>query len=188
MNIRQQIKQYKPFNAQETKDQEMLLRYMDTFDNLLTRENEFAHFTASAWLVNEDFSKVLMVYHNIYQSWSWVGGHADGDSDLLHVALKEAKEETGLSNINPVMEDIYSIEILGVPAHEKKGKHVSTHVHLNVTYLLQASENESIQIKADENSDIGWFGLNDAIEASTEPEMKVVYKKLNDKLKEIQIG
>ncbi|SOC11205.1 ADP-ribose pyrophosphatase YjhB (NUDIX family) [Ureibacillus xyleni] len=185
MNLRQQIEQYTPFNAQETKDQQMLLRYMDTFDNLLTRENEFAHFTASAWLVNDDFSKVLMVYHNIYQSWSWVGGHADGDADLLQVALKEAKEETGLSKISPVSEDIYSLEILGVPAHEKKGKHVATHIHLNVTYLLQASENEPIQIKADENSDIRWFGLNDAIEASTEPEMKVVYRKLNHKLKNL---
>lgn len=74
MDLRQQIKNYTPYNAQEAKDQELILRYMDTFDNLLTRGNEFAHFTASAWLVNKDRTKVLMVYHNIYQSWSWVGG------------------------------------------------------------------------------------------------------------------
>ncbi|PYF08522.1 NUDIX hydrolase [Ureibacillus chungkukjangi] len=182
MNMRQQLEQYKPYNPQEEKDQKIILRYMDTFDNLFTRENEFAHFTASAWLVNEEHTKVLMAYHNIYNSWSWVGGHADGDMDLLYVALKEAKEETGLENVRPISEEIYSIEILGVPAHVKKGKHVATHVHLNVTYLLEASESELTRIKPDENSDIGWFELERAIEVSTEPEMKVVYQKLNEKL------
>ena len=182
MNIRQQLEEYKPYNEQEEKDKEIFLRYMDTFDNLFTRENEFAHFTASAWLVNEDYTKVLMAYHNIYNSWSWVGGHADGDVDLLNVALKEASEETGLTNVTPVSKEIYSIEILGVPAHVKKGKHVATHVHLNVTYLLKASENDLTCIKPDENSDIGWFKLDKAVEKSTEPEMKIVYKKLNEKL------
>ncbi len=182
MKLRQQLEQYKPFNEQEAKDQEIILRYMDTFDNLLTRENEFAHFTSSAWLVNKDHTKVLMAYHNIYQSWSWVGGHADGESNLLHVALKEAKEETGLTNVKPVSEEIYSIEILGVPAHVKNGKHVATHVHLNVTYLLEADEKELTKIKPDENSDISWFGLEEAVNASNEAEMKVVYRKLNDKL------
>jgi 8-oxo-dGTP pyrophosphatase MutT (NUDIX family) len=182
MNLRQQLEQYKPFNEQEAKDQEMMLRYMDTFDDVLTRENEFAHFTSSAWLVNKDRSKVLMAFHNIYQSWSWVGGHADGDADLLHVALKEASEETGLTNVMSVTDEIYSIEILGVPAHVKNGKHVATHVHLNVTFLLEADENELTTIKPDENSGISWYELEEAIVASKEPEMKVVYRKLNDKL------
>ncbi|TSI05959.1 NUDIX hydrolase [Lysinibacillus sp. BW-2-10] len=183
MNLKQQIEQYQPYNAQEIKDQELILKYMDLFDNLLTRENEFAHFTASAWVVNQDRTKVLMAYHNIYQSWSWVGGHADGNTNLLEVALKETQEETGLQKIKPVSDEMYSIEILGVAAHEKKGNHIATHVHLNVTYLIEADENELLQIKPDENSDIGWFTFEDAIAASTEPEMKVVYKKLNDKLR-----
>ena len=183
MKLREQIEKYIPYNAQEIKEQEVILRYMDTFDNLLTRDNEFAHFTASAWIVNEERTKVLMIYHNIYQSWSWTGGHADGDGDLLHVALKEVNEETGLTNIKPLSEEIYSIEILGVPAHEKRGKHVATHVHLNVTYLIEANESELTKIKPDENSDIKWWGLEEAIEASTEPEMRVVYRKLNNKLK-----
>jgi len=182
MNIKQQLEQYKPYNPQEVKDREIILRYMDTFDDLLTRENEFAHFTASAWLVNKDRTKVLMAYHNLYNSWAWVGGHADGDPDLLRVAIKEAKEETGLSDVKPVSEEIYSIEILAVDAHEKKGQHVATHVHLNITYLLEADENELTSIKVDENSAIDWFELEKAVEVCTEPEMKVVYRKLNEKL------
>lgn len=181
MKLREQIENFIPFNEQEEKEKEVILKYMDTFDNLLTRENEFAHFTASCWLVNKERTKVLMVYHNIYQSWSWVGGHADGNENLLAVAIKEAKEETGL-NAKPVMKDIYSIEILGVPAHKKRNQQIATHLHLNVTYLLEADENEIPAIKPDENSDIAWFFLEDAVAASNENDMKEVYKKLNEKL------
>lgn len=186
MDLRHQIDQYIPYNAQEEKDKELILRYMDTFDNLLTRDNEFAHFTASSWVVNKDRTKVLMVYHNIYQSWSWVGGHADGDADLLRVAIKEAKEETGLKQVTPVLDDIFSIEILGVAAHEKRGKHVATHVHLNATFLLEADEGEILHIKPDENSDVKWFLLDEAVEASTERDLQVVYRKLNEKLRLLQ--
>ena len=81
---------------------------MDTFDDILTRKNDIGHFTASCWIVNKEKTKVLMVYHNIYDSWSWTGGHADGDEDLLRVSLKEAKEETGLKNVESLSNKIFS--------------------------------------------------------------------------------
>lgn len=183
MNLKKEIAKYVPYNLQESKEQEVMLKYFDTFDNLLTRENEFAHLTASAWIVNPERTKVLMAYHNIYQSWSWIGGHADGNEDLLQVVLKETTEETGLINIIPIMQDIYSVEILGVPSHIKKGSPIVTHLHLNVTYLIEATENEETTVKKDENSAIKWMELNEAIEACTEPEMKLIYQKLNEKLK-----
>lgn len=70
-DLREKIYNYKPYNNQEQKDREIMLKYIDTFDNILTRENEFAHFTASIWAVNPEKTKVLMAYHNIYQSWAW---------------------------------------------------------------------------------------------------------------------
>lgn len=56
------------------------------------------HFSASVWTVNKERTKTLMVYHNIYNSWSWIGGHADGEEDLCAVAMRELTEETGLRN------------------------------------------------------------------------------------------
>ena len=184
MNLNEQINQYKPYNDQEALDQKEILRYLTTFDNLLTRENKGAHFTSSAWVVNKARTKVLMAYHNIYQSWSWLGGHADGDADLLHVALKETQEETGLKNIHSISDNIYSIEILNVPAHSKKKKPIAEHLHLNITYLIEADENEETSIKPDENSGVEWMSLDSAIKACNEPKMKVIYQKLNVKLKE----
>ena len=91
-----QIEDYKPFNEQEKMDKLLLLNWIRNNDNAFSRENTVAHMTASAWVVNKDRSKVLMVYHNIYNSWSWLGGHADGETDLLSVALREVKEEAGV--------------------------------------------------------------------------------------------
>ena len=186
MNLRKEIESYLPYNCEEEKDKEIMLKYMDTFDDVLTRNNEIGHFTSSCWIVNKEKTKVLMVYHNIYDSWSWTGGHADGDSNLLHVSLKEAKEETGLKNVEPLNENIFSLEIIGVDGHMKKGQYVSSHMHLNITYLLCADESQTLHIKEDENSGVKWFDLDEAVNVSNEPYMKKVYSKLNKKLKDFK--
>ena len=97
-----QIEKYKPYNEQEEKDKILILNWIRNNENAFSRENAVAHMTASAWVVNRERTKVLMVYHNIYNSWSWLGGHADGETDLLAVALREVKEEAGIANVRPV--------------------------------------------------------------------------------------
>ncbi|MDZ5010277.1 NUDIX domain-containing protein, partial [Clostridium perfringens] len=154
MNWIKEIKEYKPYNDQEATDKEAILYSIDNFNNLLTRENPLAHITSSGYIVNKDKTKVLMIYHNIYNSWSWTGGHADGDDDLLYVAIKEAKEETGVKNIKALDSKIFSLDVLPVPAHIKRGKFVSSHLHLSVAYLLEADENDELIIKEDENSGV----------------------------------
>ena len=148
------------------------------------RENTVAHVTASAWVVNKDRSRVLMVYHNIYDSWSWLGGHADGETDLLAVAVREVKEEAGISEVHPLTEKIFSMESLTVDGHVKNGRYVSSHLHLNITYLLEADSEETVSIKEDENSGVAWFSPEEALERSTEPWfVKHVYSKLIDKMR-----
>lgn len=181
-----QIEDYKPFNEQEKMDKLLLLNWIRNNDNAFSRENTVAHMTASAWVVNKDRSKVLMVYHNIYNSWSWLGGHADGETDLLSVALREVKEEAGITNVKPVSEEIFSLESLTVDGHVKKGNYISSHLHLNVTYLLEADSDEAVSIKADENSGVAWFSQEKALEKSTEPWFVAnVYSKLLEKMKQL---
>ena len=97
-----QIENYIPYNEQEEKDKALILEWIRQNENAFSRENKVAHMTASAWVVNPERDKVLMVYHNIYDSWSWLGGHADGETDLLSVALREVKEEAGITKVHPV--------------------------------------------------------------------------------------
>lgn len=185
MELREKIEKYIPYNEQEEKDKQTILKYMDSFDDVLTRNNEFGHFTASSWVVNKERTKVLMIYHNIYKSWAWTGGHADGESDLLSTAIRELKEETGVEKVKIVKDGIFSLEIICVNGHVKRGKYVSSHVHLNLTYLLEVDENEMLKIKADENSGVRWINIEDIEKNVTEKwVMENVYKKLLQKMKE----
>lgn len=177
------LQEYRPDNEQEENDRSVMLELLAAQPDILTRENRTAHFSASAWLLNKEHTKVLMVYHNLYHSWSWTGGHADGESDLLAVAKREAMEETGITDIRAVSDRIFSVEILTVDGHVKRGSYVPLHLHLNVTYLLEADEREALHVKPDENSGVKWFSPEEALEACTEPWMvEHIYTKLNKKL------
>ena len=184
MNLKEQIEKYQPYNEQEEKDKQTILKYMNTFDDVLTRKNEFGHFTASSWVLNKERTKVLMIYHNIYKSWAWTGGHADGDTDLLNTAIRELKEETGVKNVKVLDDDIFSLEIVCVNGHMKRGEYVSSHVHLNLTFLLEVDENETLKMKEDENSGVKWINIEDVEKVSNEKWIKEnIYRKLNEKLK-----
>ena len=166
--LRKEIETYLPFNEQEEQDQRQFLRLLEHMPDLLTRENDVAHITVSAWIVNLDRTKVLMAYHNIYQSWAWLGGHADGNPDVRQVIRKEIEEESGLTDIRFLTDDIFSLESLTVDGHEKRGTYISSHLHLNLPFLLEADEHLPLRIKPDENSQIGWINISEIAEKSTE--------------------
>lgn len=179
------IKKYRPFNEQERKDKNIILDCINKYENILTRENEICHITSSGFIVNKRRDKVLMIHHNIYNSWGWTGGHADGDKDLLNVAIKEAIEETGVKNVYPITNDICSIEILPVNSHIKKGKYVASHLHLSVAYILEANEEDELFIKEDENSGVRWILMDEIDKYVNEEHMIGVYNKLINKAKNI---
>lgn len=182
--LKDDIEKFIPYNEQEEVEKRIMLNYIKDFDDVLTRQNEYAHFTSSAFILNKERTKILMIYHNIYKSWAWTGGHSDGDSNLFNVAIKEAKEETGIQKVIPITDKIYSLEIINVNGHEKRGRYVGSHVHLNVTYLLEADENEKIRVKEDENSGVKWIAISEVLNASSEPWVRDrVYSKILKKMK-----
>lgn len=185
MSLKEDIINYIPYNENEEKDKEQILRCMDLFPDIFYRENTLAHMTASAWVTNKDHTKILMAYHNIYDSFSWLGGHCDGNENCLEVAIKEVKEESGINNVKALSDSIFSLEALTVDGHIKKGEYVPCHLHLNVTYLLEADDTEPLKVKQDENSAVEWFDIDSAVEASNEKWFRDnVYSKLNRKLRE----
>jgi len=184
MNIKNLISKYKPYNDQEEKDKETILKWIDSFDDVLTRNNEFAHFTSSAFIVNKERTKALMIYHNIYDSWAWTGGHVDGESNFLSVAIKEAKEETGIKKITPLTKEIELLDIHAISGHIKKGKWVSPHLHLSVAYLCEANDREIVGIKEDENSAVKWISLDEVVASSKELQLRAIYQKAIDKIRE----
>ena len=182
MDIIEQIRAYIPKCQQEERDKAVMLAFLEANDDAFDRSNQLAHMTASAWVISPDGTRVVMCYHNLYNSWSWTGGHADGDRDLLAVAMREVAEETGLST-HLVSEGIVSLENLTVDGHVKRGAWVPSHIHMNVTYLLQA-EGEALRSKPDENRAVRWMTPEEALASSTEPWMvEHVYRKLAQRAK-----
>ena len=178
----QKIREFQPSNDQEAADKALMLELLAEDCDISRRENLAFHLTASAWVVNPERNKVLMAYHNLFNSWAWLGGHADGNYDLAAVAEKEAREESSLQDVKPVSDDILSLEILTVDGHVKKGHYVPGHLHLNCTYLFEADPDAPIRIKEDENSQVGWIDFDDIESKSTEVWfVERIYSKLRRK-------
>lgn len=176
------IEVYSPYNEQEESDKNLIVEAIKKYDNILTRDNKVMHITSSGYIVNQSRDKVLMIYHKIYNSWSWTGGHADGDDDLLFVAIKEAKEETGLMEVTPISNNIFSLDILPVNGHVKKGSFVSPHLHLSVAFLLEANENDILTVNVEETEGVKWIPINELNIHCSEPEMMKLYEKFNEKI------
>ena len=184
MSLYELIKNYRPVNEQEACDKEQMLLFMEKYQDYLSRDNQIAHFTASIWTVNKERTKTLMVYHNLYDSWAWIGGHADGEEDLCAVAMRELQEETGVRFAKLVSPEVLSLETLTVMGHVKRGKYVPSHLHFNLTFLAEADESEELIVKEDENQAVKWWTLEEALEASNETWMvEHIYKKLIEKMK-----
>lgn len=179
------IRAYEPFNEQEAVDRLAILRALANDPHVFDRSAP-AHMACSIWTVDPAKQRTLMVYHNLYDSWSWIGGHADGERDLARVALRELEEETGVAGARLVPSGpggIFSLEVLTVDGHEKRGRYVGSHLHLNVTYLAVASPEEPLRVKPDENSGVRWVDLDDVCTVSTEPWIvDRIYRKLIGKL------
>lgn len=181
-NLRNTINSYKPFNEQEEKDKAFLLKAMDLHSDLLFRTNPWMHFSSSCWIVNPDADKVLMIYHKIYNSWAWLGGHADGEENLLKVAQKELQEESGIRHARFLSDQPFSLEVLTVDGHIKKNEYISSHLHLNLTYLFEADEKESLILNQNETNGVLWIPVKEVENyVSEEWMMKNIYRKLLSK-------
>lgn len=179
MHYTDELMRFVPLNDQERNDKTAMLSAVSKDpEGILLRDNLLMHMTASSIIVNKEKTKTLMAYHNIYNSWAWTGGHADGESDMMRLALREAREETGIQTLTPIGDAPVSIEILHVLPHMKRGKYVGLHLHFNLTYAFIGDENEPLRVKEDENARVGWLPIDELEKFVSEPFMIPIYKKI----------
>lgn len=150
-NLRNLLERYNPTDANEIVAKSQMLRFLNEYKDCFERSLSVGHFTGSCWLVNSDGTKFLLTLHKKIGCWLQLGGHADGDSDLARVALKEAYEESGLNHIEFISPEIFDIGVYWV----KEYKGVPAHYHYDVRFLMR-SYGDSIKI-SNESDDLQWF-------------------------------
>lgn len=182
MNYREELVKYIPKGEEEERDYELILKLMNDYGNNLLDRFIVAHFSVSAWIINGNRDKVLMAFHKIYQSYSWLGGHLDGMEDALEKIKEEIHEESGLKDFHLLKNRIISLEVLPVKSHYKNGHFVSSHLHLNLTYLFEGNDQNPLVIKEDENQNVRWISLLDLKDMVSEKDMLNIYKKIQKRV------
>lgn len=170
--LKQLLDQYHPTDLTEQNALEKMYQFLQSEENCFERSCLEGHFTGSCWLENFDGSAGLLTLHKKLSRWLTLGGHADGDHDLLRVALKEAKEESGLLNIVPVSSNIFDIGVCYVPQYQD----VPPHYHYDVRFYLKALDDEPF-IVSDESNALLWVRRDEADKIPDEENVQRMYKK-----------
>lgn len=156
-------------HPEQTETADRMLTFLRTQKNCFLRSCKPGHFTGSAWLINPGGDKILLTLHHKLQRWMQTGGHADGDAQILRVALREAEEESGIQGIESVGSDIFDIDIHLIPENKAKGE--PAHYHYDVRYLLRAPHEHFII--SDESDDLRWWSKEDFSTHSAELDASV---------------
>ena len=152
----QLLKQYHPRFMDELAFVSRSIDYVEQSEDCFYRELYPAHVTGSAWVVNPDRSRVLMMHHKKLDQWFQPGGHADGDSDIIRVALKETEEETGIdaAHINLVDGSIFDVDIHTIAPYGN----VPQHEHIDIRFLIEIDDSLAVPGN-DESHEILWIDV-----------------------------
>lgn len=185
-NLYSFLESYESADNQENSERLAFLQFIKAFGEFsYTRENLIGHITVSAWIVNPMRDKVLMAFHNLYQFWAWLGGHADNEQDLLKVIHKEIREESFLRDFKLLAPFPVDLGVLTVEKHYKHGAFVPAHLHYNLTYLFEADENQPLKAKLDENSGVKWLNLSEIDKYCAQDQAFAYYQRIIAKMQKI---
>ena len=153
-----------------------MLDFYNKDGNSFNKDNKEGHFTGSAWIVSPDRSMVLMTHHRKLNMWLQLGGHADGTEDLISVAIREAKEESGFNEFALISDRIFDLDIHEVPAMADE----PVHNHYDIIFLLEADPKNNTIIVSDESHDVQWIPLDKILSLNPERSMQRMVKKTSD--------
>lgn len=156
-----QLDAYAPFDELEGLHVQQLQQFLRATDNAYDRSNLVAHVVAEAWIVNPNRDSVVLVEHKLSKVWLTPGGHCEGNPDVFASAVREAEEETGLTNLTPLLhKNIFDINVGPVPTRERHGNREPIHLHFDVCYAFEAPQNASLTI-SDESTGLAWVAVTD---------------------------
>lgn len=156
-NLLEELKNYKAFNETEASRVLKTIEFLETKENLYSRTNLEGHVTAGGFIVDEN-GNVLINRHKNSIHWLQFGGHSDGNSNSLEVAIREINEESGIFDLKLISDKILDVDIHIVPNNEKRNE--PEHLHYDVNFLFFTKEKE-FKI-SDESDEIRWVSIDEA--------------------------
>jgi len=167
-----QLSAYSERQSGEQATVDRFVEFVSTRPDCFERTLLEGHVTGSAWIVDEAGERVLLTHHRKLNAWLQLGGHADGDPDVMAVAIKEAREESGLTDFEPLGEGIFDVDIHLIP--ERKG--VPEHFHYDVRYVLRATGNTDYVV-SEESHDLRWVPLDEVASLTRDESMHRMVRK-----------
>ena len=146
--------------------------FVDAHEDCFERSLTIGHVTGSCWIVDASGERTLLTHHRKLQKWLQLGGHADGDSDVLRVALREAEEESGLGEFEPVPGGIFDLDVHTIPARKSEAEHE----HFDVRFALRHTGNGAFEV-SEESLDLAWIPITDLETVTTEESMLRMARK-----------
>lgn len=173
-SLLQKLHAHQPYDSHEAQMLSRLRDFVEQYPNCFERSLQIGHVTGSAWIINPEATHTLLTHHAKLDRWLQLGGHADGEGDVLNVALREAREESGLEEITVPSDAIFDVDIHTIPA--RAGEPV--HFHYDVRFLLHADRSTPLQINR-ESKELAWIPLEKVQELNPEASMaRMVAKTL----------
>lgn len=151
-DILEKLAAYRPIDAADGAARDRIVQFVESHPACFERSHNSGHLTGSAWLIDRAGSRVLLTHHAKLDKWLQLGGHCDGDSDVLRVALKEAEEESGLTDIVPVVDTIFDLDVHPIPGRA----YDPPHYHYDIRFIVQVTGGEEFVI-SDESHELRWL-------------------------------
>lgn len=158
------IKQLKNYNSIFAEEQIFVHQFLKLLEHpdAFQRHHLPGHVTGSSWILDRSQQFVLLVHHGTLNKWLQPGGHADGEENVLNVALREAQEETGVQRFHILKPEIFDLDIHPIPARAG----FPDHLHFDIRFLFEADKSEKV-IVSDESHDVAWMAI-DSLEKLTD--------------------
>ena len=150
-DLLQKLERYRPTDAAEIEHRQQIIEFVTQHEDCFERSLLVGHMTGAAWLIDEQHGRALLTHHRKLDKWLQLGGHCDGDSDILRVALKEAQEESGIDHIESVSADIFDLDVHPIPARGE----VPEHLHYDIRFLCRITGDATFTV-SDESHDLAW--------------------------------
>lgn len=162
----------RPLDAHEAEMTAETIRFVEAHEDCFLRSCVPGHVTGSAWILSPDRTKTLLTHHHKLDKWLQLGGHADGDSDLLAVALREAREESGLTKVRAVSAEVFDVDRHWIPARKTD----PGHYHYDLRFLIEADPADPLVI-SNESKDLAWVEVSRVTALNPEESMARMVRK-----------